>query len=294
MAMQGSGQIKLSEIASEFGGTAPHNMSEYYSAAAGVPSSGQLSSSDFYGTSNALYVVATGGTVTTDGDYKVHTFTGTGGFTVTTTGNAAGSNTVDYLIIAGGGPGGCYSGGAGGGAGGYKTSYSAQGGGCAAASSVSVADGTLYSVTVGAGGVYSSGYCPHPSSWWPGTDSSIFGITATGGGGAGGEYWAGREVGGPGGSGGGGCGGGGAGTSCEGYSGGSGCNAGGGGAGGAPAGNVGGVGLASNISGSSVTRAWGGSGSGGAAGTINTGAGGSGSMGSGGSGIVIIRYKYQN
>ena len=47
---------------------------------------------------DALVVMAaTGGTVTTDGDYKVHTFTSSGTFTVTTGGP------MEYLVIAGGG-----------------------------------------------------------------------------------------------------------------------------------------------------------------------------------------------
>lgn len=62
MPLQTSGQISLSEIATEFGGTTPHSMSEYYAAATGVPASGTLEMSDFYGTSAA----ATGYTLTTD------------------------------------------------------------------------------------------------------------------------------------------------------------------------------------------------------------------------------------
>ena len=50
MALQSSGQIKLSEIAAEFGGSAPHALSEYYGSDT-VPSSGQISFSNFYGTS---------------------------------------------------------------------------------------------------------------------------------------------------------------------------------------------------------------------------------------------------
>jgi hypothetical protein len=45
------------------------------------------------------YISATGGTVTCCGDYKIHTFTGPGTFTVTCAGNVAGSNTVDYLVL---------------------------------------------------------------------------------------------------------------------------------------------------------------------------------------------------
>jgi hypothetical protein len=53
MALQGSGAIKLSEIQTEFGGTNPISLSEYYAAAAGVPASGVISLTDFYGTSAA-------------------------------------------------------------------------------------------------------------------------------------------------------------------------------------------------------------------------------------------------
>lgn len=68
MALQSSGQIKLSEIATEFGGTAPHSLSEYYGAASGVPSSGEIKlGADFYGTSNIIILAAgsmTAGTTT--------------------------------------------------------------------------------------------------------------------------------------------------------------------------------------------------------------------------------------
>ena len=75
----------------------------------------------------ATFVTATGGTVTCCGNFKIHTFTGPGTFTVSCAGNAAGSNTVDYLVIAGGGAGGGHGGdgatvGGGGGAGGYRFS----------------------------------------------------------------------------------------------------------------------------------------------------------------------------
>ena len=51
MALQGSGQISLGDIATEFGGTAPHQMSEYYGSG-GAPGSGELRISDFYGLAN--------------------------------------------------------------------------------------------------------------------------------------------------------------------------------------------------------------------------------------------------
>ena len=84
--------------------------------------SGAISMSDGYGKSNAAYVAATGGTIVTEGDYKVHIFKSSGTFAVSDAGNAAGSNSVSALIVAGGGGanGGSWSGGysGGGGAGG--------------------------------------------------------------------------------------------------------------------------------------------------------------------------------
>jgi len=54
MALQTSGAISLLNIANEFGGSAPHSLSEYYGAASGIPSSGTISFSQFYGTSNIV------------------------------------------------------------------------------------------------------------------------------------------------------------------------------------------------------------------------------------------------
>ena len=67
--------------------------------------------------SNAAYVTATGGTITCCGDYKIHTFTGPGTFTVTCAGNPGGSDTVEYLVVAGGGSGAAKGPGDGGGGG---------------------------------------------------------------------------------------------------------------------------------------------------------------------------------
>lgn len=59
MAIQGSGQITINDIITEFGGTSPHSLSEYYrggslvpdaSSNSSVPTSGQIELSDFYGT----------------------------------------------------------------------------------------------------------------------------------------------------------------------------------------------------------------------------------------------------
>jgi hypothetical protein len=143
------------------------------------------------------YITATGGTVTCCGDYKIHTFTGPGTFTVTCSGNAAGSNSVDYLAVAGGGGGSWY---AGGGAGGYReSSGTASGsytvsplGACVSALPITA---TGYPITVGGGG-------PGARAGTQGSNSVFSTITSTGGGG--GRDGDGTPAGGPGGSGGGG------------------------------------------------------------------------------------------
>src|SRR6056300_1023574 len=54
------------------------------------------------------FISATGGTVTTSGDFKIHTFTGDGCFVVATAGSGtpAEPSVVDYLVVAGGAGGG--------------------------------------------------------------------------------------------------------------------------------------------------------------------------------------------
>mgnify|MGYP001253130837 CR=1 FL=1 len=105
------------------------------------------------------FVTATGGTITTCGNFKIHTFTGPGTFCVSCAGNAAGSNTVDYLVVAGGGGGGYFYGG-GGGAGGARMSGGTASGcysvGPLGTSPSPVAalsvPATNYPITVGGGG----------------------------------------------------------------------------------------------------------------------------------------------
>jgi len=251
------------------------------------------------------FVAATGGTITTVcTNFKVHTFTGPGTFTVSCAGNALGSNTIDYMVVAGGGGGGAftpYNNGSGGGAGGYRespgvaSSYTASPLGATPAAALPVT-ATGYPVTVGAGG--SNGGANSPGN--KGSDSVFAGtttITSTGGGFGNGNPSC-RE-GGPGGSGGGGGGGGynvaggsgntppvappqgnDGGVSCPSAPGGP--DQGGGGAGGAGAvgqagspgsggGGDGGDGVASQITGAAVTRA-----GGGGTGNANGGAGGGG------------------
>ena len=256
------------------------------------------------GTTPVLAPKATGGNrVENDGTYWIHTFLTSGVFTPQT------GLTCDYLVVAGGAGGGfATSGGdygAGGGAGGMRSTVTATGGGGSLESAISVASGTNYAITIGAGGVAQSTAGLAGNN---GNDSIFSTITSTaGGGGAGGGT---SQPGKNGGSGGGGATGGAPGTaspSGQGYAGGAapggGYAAGGGGAGGvggsASSQNVaGGAGVATSITGSSVTYAAGGRGGvvSAASGTASTGNGGegkagaTGSSGAGGSGIVIIRY----
>jgi len=188
MALQSSGVISLQDIQDEFDGEHPIGISEYYGVDT-VPASGAISLSDFYGTSNAVFIAATGGSIVTSGDYKIHTFTGSGTFTVTTAGNAAGSNTVQFVGIAGGGGGGSNcggnGGGGGGGAGGYRSSVSGEnsGGGASALSAYTVS-AQDYPISIGGGGTGQTG-C---GSGTAGSGSSAFGYSMTGGGRGGGHY----------------------------------------------------------------------------------------------------------
>ena len=131
-----------------------------------------------------LYITATGGTETTSGNFKIHTFTGPGTFTVCSVGNAAGSNTVDYLVVAGGGSGGTWGSG-GGGAGGFRESGgTASGcyttsplGSCVSALPVTA---TGYPITVGGGGTGQA--YPTRTSATPGSNSTFSTIASAGGG----------------------------------------------------------------------------------------------------------------
>jgi hypothetical protein len=216
------------------------------------------------------------------GNFKIATFTGPGNFTVCSAGNAAGSNSVDYLIVAGGAGGGQDRGGAGG-AGGYRETYTPAVSGTYTASPLALATSTTvtaqtYPIVIGAGGAgRSSGTSPGGD----GNVSSGLGITSAGGGGGAGSS---PTSGTAGGSGGGGAGGptslGGAGNTPPvsppqgnaggaGYSGGSVDSGPGGGAGGAggnaeppAASKAGGIGVSTEITGASVGYAGGGGGGG--------------------------------
>ena len=137
-------------------------------------------------TENAVFISATGGTVTTCGDFKIHTFTGPGTFCI-----SAGAGPVanlDYVVVAGGGGGGGSTspggGGAGGGAGGYRESHCASTSGSytasplATPSSLPVSPGAI-PVTVGGGG---TGKGPGAFVNGFGSNSIFSTITSTGGG----------------------------------------------------------------------------------------------------------------
>jgi hypothetical protein len=112
------------------------------------------------------FVQATGGTETTftrsNVTYKVHTFTSSGTFTVSTAGEAS------ILLVAGGGGGGV--GGGGGGAGGvlYNDAFDLS--------------ETSYSIVIGSGGTGGTN-TPSAPNGAKGTDTTGFGVTALGGGG---------------------------------------------------------------------------------------------------------------
>ena len=260
------------------------------------------------------FISATGGTITTVcTNFKVHTFTGPGTFSVTS--GAGPTAVVDYLVLAGGGGAGGGEGTGGGGAGGYRESggtssgcYSVSplGSSPSSVSGITMTPG-CYSISVGSGGAGSPDSSPQHGN--QGGTSSFKTITSAGGGagGGGGGSPTPEGTGGTGGSGGGGGGrdnkqggsgntppvappqgqNGGASTSTSSPpnidSGGGGGGAGAvgtGGSGGGP-GGTGGAGVASSITGSPVTR---GGGGGGASQCGSAGPGGSGGGGAGGGG----------
>jgi hypothetical protein len=139
----------------------------------------QDSSANISGSPN--FIVATGGTVVTTGDFKTHIFTASGCFAVTTA-PTPGNNTADYFVVAGGGGGAGQTQTAGAGAGGFRVSNDL----CVAAptmsplsnpTGISISSSTTYPITVGAGGA-AVGACGAKGS------SSIFSSITSAGGGA--------------------------------------------------------------------------------------------------------------
>ena len=260
------------------------------------------------------FITATGGTITTSGNCKIHTFTGPGTFAVSGLAACSAHNALSYIVVAGGGGGGAEEGG-GGGAGGFRevktpvSPYTASPlDGYPSAPNRITATVASFPITVGGGG---NGQTEPTVAASNGSNSIFSSITSAGGGRGGGQNSPTMD-GGPGGSGGGGHGDGGGspkagGTGntppvspAQGTNGGAGAgrtgttNEGGGGGGGATAagtggstspnpggtGGPGGAGATTSISGSPVARA----GGGGGAATTPAGVIGTGGTGGGGDG----------
>jgi len=164
------------------------------------------------------YICATGGTITQSGDFRIHTFTSPGTFTVNrvaTESPAPAFNTVSYMVVAGGGGGGAGNapahGAGAGGAGGFREGKNAPVDSYTA-SPLNAPAGILvtaqgYPITVGGGGPSGPGCAACQAS--DGSPSAFSTITSTGGGGGSGSSYSppdsgARMSGRPGGSGGGG------------------------------------------------------------------------------------------
>ena len=161
----------------------------------------QDSTSNITGTDK---IIATGGTITTCGNDKIHTFTGPGTFTVSSAAVCAANNVVSYLVVAGGGGGG-YQSTSGGGAGGFReakspaTPYTASPlDGYPSAPNRITVSAQAYPIVVGGGG---AGSTSAPSDGTQGGTSTFSTISSAGGGGGGSDA---SGCGGSGGSGGGG------------------------------------------------------------------------------------------
>jgi hypothetical protein len=143
------------------------------------------------------FICATGGCTSICGDYKIHTFTGPGTFSVASLAQCSANNIVDYVVVAGGGGGGAgFSSGAGGGGGGgfrYYANTTTNPQACGPALPINnFPSGTSITVTatgfpiaVGGGGAAAP---TSPSSVaTSGVASTFSTITSAGGGGGGSE-----------------------------------------------------------------------------------------------------------
>jgi hypothetical protein len=137
------------------------------------------------------FITATGGTITCCGNYKIHTFTSPGTFTVCTVSCNTADNEVSYMVVAGGGGGGGMGGG-GGGAGGFREYKGSSD--CYTASPLNGNPGGTavtvtaqsYPITVGGGGSAGTGSSPNlGTKGTNGSDSVFSTITSAGGGGGG-------------------------------------------------------------------------------------------------------------
>ena len=145
---------------------------------------------------DVTFISATGGTISCDGNCKVHTFTGPGTFTVNCVASSPTNNVISYVVVGGGGSGG-YDVGGGGGAGGFReykspvTPYTASPlNGNPGGTAITVT-AQAYPITVGAGAPKPVGP-PGPSPMGiSGSNSTFSTVTSAGGGGGGG--WSGSS-----------------------------------------------------------------------------------------------------
>ena len=139
------------------------------------------------------FISASGGSESTDGDFKVHVFGSTGPMTFSVSQIASGSapNNVEYLVIAGGGGGGSHIGG-GGGAGGVISNHPSM----PSPRRQPVPSGGLpatgnYAISIGGGGAGAATHGQHPpETGSKGTPTTLNGLAggnleAEGGGGGG-------------------------------------------------------------------------------------------------------------
>ena len=139
------------------------------------------------------FIVATGGTETTCGNFKTHTFTGPGTFTVSCLATSPANNAVEYVVVAGGGGGGGSDNSGsnaresgGGGAGGFRSYTSLPGSSPKNAPQGLTVTASAFPITVGAGGAGSIGGGSDPTRRGCSGSNSIFStITSAGGGGGG-------------------------------------------------------------------------------------------------------------
>ena len=137
------------------------------------------------------FLIASGGTETTCGNFKIHSFTGPGTFTVSKISCTAADNTVSYLVVGGGGGGGMgqTNSGGGGGAGGFRE-FRGPVSGCYAVSPLNgstpiTVTATSFPITVGSGG---AGHAlPTPGCQGGSGGVSTFSTVTSAGGGGGGS-----------------------------------------------------------------------------------------------------------
>jgi len=137
------------------------------------------------------FLEATGGTPTTSpcGDYKIHTFTGPGTFSVTKLATSSPNNALDYLIVAGGGGSGAREGSGGGGAGGFRETPGTSTGSYTVspiAGSVSAFNATVSNFPIEVGGGGAGGAAPPGCNAGSSGGNSIFNSSVSTGGGGGG------------------------------------------------------------------------------------------------------------